>query len=98
MAYRMHLKSSRRSDLILVGSLKRGGLITTLDRHYDHQLALAVLNPDGMVNRLRKQIGTREDIELGVRVRAPQRKPEPFREFCALLDVMVGDVPPIPSL
>jgi len=98
MAYRIRVKSSSRDDLILVGSLKEGGAITTLDRHRDRQLSLAVLNPDGTVFRLRKQIGTRQDIELGARIHAPRRKPEPFEGLCNGLDAMAGDVPPIPPL
>ena len=98
MAYRIRLKGKTQEDLILVGSLKRGGLITTLARHQDRQLCLAILNPDGSIVRLKKQIGTRDDIGLGERLRAPQRKAEPFEEICERLDIMADGPPPIPEI
>lgn len=98
MAYRIRLEHKTQDDLILVGSLKRGGLITTLERHRDRQLALAVLNPDGSIFRLGKRIGSRDEITLGERIRAPQRKAEPFEAMCDYLDVVADGPPPIPEI
>ena len=98
MAYRIRLKGKTQDDLILVGSLKRSGLITTLDRHRERQLSLAVLNPDGTIFRLRNQIGTRDDVVLGERIRAPQPKANPFEEMCDYLDIMADGPPPIPEI
>ena len=98
MAYRIRLKGKTQNDLILVGSLKKGGLITTLDRHRERQLALAMLNPDGTIFRLRNQIGTRDDVVLGERIRAPQRKAKAFEEMLDYLDIMADGPPPIPEI
>lgn len=98
MAYRIRLKGKQQEDLILAGSLKRGGLITTLERHRDRLLSLAILNPDGTIFRLREQIGARSDVTLGKRIRAPQRKAKPFEEMCDYLDVMADGPPPIPEI
>jgi len=98
VAYRIKVKGKTQNDLILVGSLKRGGLITTLARHQDRQFCLAILNPDGCIVRLKKQIGARNDIGLGERIRAPQRKAEPFEDVCKYLDLAADGPPPIPEI
>jgi len=98
VAYKIRLKGKTQTDLILVGSLKGGGSITTLERHQDRRLALAVLNPDGSIFRLKRQIGTRADVVLGERIRAPQRKREPFEGLCGFLDVAAYGPPPIPEI
>ena len=74
MAYRIRIKGKAQDNLILVGSLKRGGIITTPERHRDRLLGLAYLNEDGEIMRLQKQIGTRSDITITERVKAPQRR------------------------
>jgi len=101
MAYRMKIKGKTQEDLILVGSLKRGGRITTLDRHYNWQMSLAILNEDGEIMRLQRKIGTRDDITLCGRVKAPQRKAtmaDGIEVLCGTLDAWCGDLPDVPVI
>ena len=96
MAYQIRLKGKQQEDLILVGSLKRGGIITTPERHRDVLLGLAYLNEDGEIMRLHEQIGTRADITITGRVKAPQRRQTYADNLCGLatwLDAACGDLP-----
>ncbi len=96
MAYTIRLKDKKQRNLILVGSLRKGGLITTAQRHWDRLLALAYLTGDGKIVRLQKQIGTRNDIMITRRVKVPQRRATLADGVCEAmvsLDAMCGDLP-----
>ena len=54
----------KRRDYVLVGDLTSGGAIATRDQYRHGLCSYAHLNANGAIERLRKHIGTRDDLTV----------------------------------